>query len=86
MENDKNDSPLEQDRSGDVAAPLASRSPHWKMRRLTPDEHPQLWHLQVDQRNGYYITACGRKWGIAGSASKYHTPAGACSQCLEVIQ
>ena len=40
----------------------------WKMRRLMAWEHPQLWHLQVSQSNGYYRTACGLRFGIAGSA------------------
>ena len=55
----------------------------WKMRRITVDEHPQLWHLQADQVNGYYVTACGLRFGVAGSSSKSYVPAGACSKCLK---
>jgi len=55
----------------------------WKMRRITADEHPQLWHLEVDRRNGYYITACGLRFGAAGSCSRKYVPAGACVKCLK---
>jgi hypothetical protein len=54
----------------------------WMMRRLTADEHPQLWHLAVSQVNGRYVTACGLRYGIAGSARKSNVPAGACVKCL----
>lgn len=55
----------------------------WKMRRLTADEHPQLWHLQVGTNNGYYITACGLRFGIAGSVSRSYVPGGACFRCAK---
>lgn len=57
----------------------------WKMRRLTADEHPQLWHLQVSESNGYYTTACGLRFGIAGSASRSYVPAGACAKCAKAL-
>lgn len=55
----------------------------WRMRRLLACEHPQLWHLAIDQINGYYRTACGLKFGIAGSAYRHAVPAGACQKCLK---
>lgn len=64
--------------------PLSKYEPKevWRMRRLSAREHAQLWHIQVDSVNGYYVTACGRKFGIAGSSSKSYVPASACIQCL----
>lgn len=55
----------------------------WKMRRIAVNEDAQLWHLQVEQSNGYYITACGLRFGTAGSSSRSYCPAGACSKCLK---
>jgi hypothetical protein len=53
------------------------------MRNLTANEHPQTWHLEVERVNGYYRTACGLRYGIAGSTSKDAVPAGACVRCLK---
>ena len=58
------------------------REETWRMRRLTANEHPQLWHLEVDRSNGKYITACGLRYGMAGSAFKHTVPAGVCFRCL----
>jgi hypothetical protein len=44
-------------------------SGEWKMRRITAREHPQLWHFQTDQRNGYYKTACGLNFGIGAATN-----------------
>lgn len=57
----------------------------WVMRRVTPNEYPQLWHRIKKQSNGYYICACGLKVGIAGSSFKNYVPAGACAKCLRFI-
>jgi len=54
----------------------------WRMRRLTANEHPQLWHLSVSESNGHYHTACGLRFGIPGSAYRSEVPAGACLRCL----
>jgi hypothetical protein len=61
---------------------MDSQGMTWKMRRLTANEHPQLWHLQVSEQNGYYRTACGLRFGVAGSASRSYVPGGACARCL----
>jgi hypothetical protein len=58
----------------------------WRMRRLRTWEHSQLWHLDVGQSNGYYHTACGLRFGIAGSAEKNFVPAGACLKCAKKLE
>jgi hypothetical protein len=55
----------------------------WRMRRLLAWEGPQLWHKEVSQSNGYYNTACGLRFGMAGSANRYTVPAGACARCMK---
>jgi hypothetical protein len=54
----------------------------WRMRRLKAWEGPQLWHKEKRRENGKYVTSCGLNFGIAGSAYRAGTPAGACSRCL----
>ena len=56
----------------------------WRMRRIAANEHPALWHREVRQENGKYITGCGLRYGIAGSSLKVSVPAGACARCLRV--
>ncbi len=55
----------------------------WKMRRIAANEHSQLWHLEVNRINGNYVTACGLRFGIAGSLSKVGAPGTACAKCLK---
>lgn len=60
---------------------------NWKMRRIMAGEGPQLWHLQTSQQNGYYKTACGLRYGGAGSTSRSTVPDGTgCSKCLRALQ
>lgn len=58
----------------------------WRMRRITANEHPQMWHLEVSQSNGYYRTHCGKRFGLAGSAKHSYVPAGACARCLRKLE
>ena len=46
---------------------------------------PKLWHLEVRQENGHYVTACGLRYGIAGSAFKGTVSAGVCAKCLKRV-
>lgn len=59
----------------------------WKMRQLAPKEkNPQLWHLWMGQSDGRYNTACGLRYGLAGSTSKMRIPAKACAKCLSHVR
>ena len=55
----------------------------WRMRRLAAYEYPKLWHLEVRKQNGNYVTACGLRYGIAGSAFKGTVPVAVCAKCLK---
>lgn len=58
----------------------------WRMRRISAKEFHQLFHLDIGQNcNGYYKTACGLRFGKAGSTYIDRVTGNSCLKCMKYL-